>query len=67
MKNGIKTIQTNLYELISAMLDEHGSNNSRISKRIKNMTESGEIRWQIKQNPIFYKAPQSNHQKVKPC
>jgi hypothetical protein len=50
MNNITTTISTNLYNLISAMHDEHGSIDSRIPKKIEEMAASGKIKWQNPRN-----------------
>jgi hypothetical protein len=62
MNNGTNTISTNLYNLISAMHDEHGSIDSRIPKKIEAMAASGKIKWG---NPRICNPPQKMRPKTR--
>jgi len=62
MNNRTYTISTNLYNLISAMHDEHGSIDSRIPKKIERLAASGKIKWQ---NPRICDPPQKMRSKTR--
>jgi len=62
MNNRTNTISTNLYNLISAVHDEHGNIDSRIPKRIEGMAASGKIKWQ---NPRISDPPQKMRSKTR--
>ena len=55
MNNRTNTTSTNLYNLISAMHDEHGSIDSSIPKKIERMAASGKIKWETPEVVIRHK------------